>query len=163
MGVASSPLLVLVRSRRSLSVLQVERIAFSILIPEDMEGSRGTIHCLFCVWIIANAVAAFPQNPKTFSSVLVTEVDNVDPETKRAFGNGARSILYSSLPEFALDLSNFEEGDIIGEIAVEVETPPLVVTKPKDPEGKLREKAEADRRRPSSNFFTRGLTLLDQI
>ena len=53
-------------------------------------------------------MGAFPQNPKTFSSVLVTEVDNVDPETKRAFGNGARSILYSSLPEFALDLSNFE-------------------------------------------------------
>ena len=61
----------------------------------------------------------------------------------------------------------FKEGDIIGEIAVEVETPPLMVTKPKDPEGKLREKAEAreasERRRPSSNFFTRGLTLLDQV
>ena len=64
--------------------------------------------------------------------------------------------------------SNFKEGDIIGEIAVEVETPPLLVTKPRDPEGKLREKeAEAreatERRRPSSNFFSRGLTLLDQV
>ena len=58
----------------------------------------------------------------------------------------------------------FQEGDIIGEIAVEVETPPLLVTKPKDPEGKLREKAEdEERRRPSSNFFNRGLTLLDQV
>ena len=58
--------------------------------------------------MIANIVAAFPQSPRKFSSVLVTEVDNLDPETKRAFGNGARSILYSSLPEFSLDLSNFE-------------------------------------------------------
>ena len=58
--------------------------------------------------MIANIVAAFPQSPRKFSSVLVTEVDNVDPETKRAFGNGARSVLYSSLPEFSLDLSNFE-------------------------------------------------------
>ena len=62
--------------------------------------------------MIASIAAAFPQSPKKFSSVLVTEVDNVDPETKRAFGNGARSILYSSLPEFSLDLSNFEVGDI---------------------------------------------------
>ena len=60
--------------------------------------------------MIASIAAAFPQSPKKFSSVLVTEVDNVDPETKRAFGNGARSILYSSLPEFSLDLSNFEVG-----------------------------------------------------
>ena len=52
--------------------------------------------------------AAFPQSPRKFSSVLVTEVDNVDPETKRTFGSGARSVLYSSLPEFSLDLSNFE-------------------------------------------------------
>ena len=58
--------------------------------------------------MIANIVAAYPQSPRKFSSVLVTEVDNVDPETKRAFGNGARSVLYSSLPEFSLDLSNFE-------------------------------------------------------
>merc|ERR1712066_701691 len=123
----------------------------------DMEFARRTARSFFCIWMIASIAAAFPQSPKKFSSVLVTEVDNVDPETKRAFGNGARSILYSSLPEFSLDLSNFEEGDIIGEIAVEVETPPLRVTKPKDPEGKLREKAEAreasERRRPSSNFF----------
>ena len=60
-------------------------------------------------------------------------------------------------------VSIFKEGDIIGEIAVEVETPPLLVTKPRDPEGKLREKEETRERRPSSNFFNRGLTLLDQV
>merc|ERR1712037_567246 len=78
---------------------------------EDMEHARRTIQCLFCVWMIANIVAAFPQSPRKFSSVLVTEVHNLDTETK-------------------------------------------------DPEGKLREKAEAreasERRRPSSNFFSRG-------
>ena len=63
---------------------------------------------LLSVWMIADMVAAFPQSPRKFSSVLVTEVDNVDPETKRTFGSGARSVLYSSLPEFSLDLSNFE-------------------------------------------------------
>jgi hypothetical protein len=75
--------------------------------------------------------------------VLVHEID-ADPESRAAFGQSrfGGSLLSASLPEFALDLSNFEEGDVIGEIIVEVESPHLFLTKAKDPEGKLRERAE---------------------
>ncbi len=113
---------------------------------------------MFLVVLLSTSSFAVPQGPRTFSSVLVQEVDT-DEESKAAFGNSrfGTSILYSSLPDFSIDLSNFEEGDVVGEIVVEVESPDLVLTKATDPEGKLRERAEARRTGPRRPENRRGI------
>lgn len=86
---------------------------------------------------ICNVAVGRPQ-------LIVLEKANVnevsDPEAKRelfnSFNNG-RSILYQSLFP--------EEGQIIGEIVIEVESQPLVLTRPKDPEAKRR-RLQAEKR-----------------
>ena len=85
--------------------------------------------------------------PQRFTS-SVHEVENPNPTLLTNFGR-SRSVLYESfLPPISLD--GLQEGDVVGEIVVEVESPPLIVRKPKNQQKKLQERAEA-RKSSSSN------------
>lgn len=63
-----------------------------------------------------------------------------------------RSILYASLgllPDNRLRLGPEDrpprEGDVVQEVVIEVESPVLLLTKPRDADAKIRERAEARR------------------
>ena len=82
---------------------------------------------------------AFPQTP--IDSESVHEIQ--DPEAKRLIFDGfrtqGRSVLYESLGLFP------QEGDVVADLVIEVESPVLQLFKPRDAGKKLKERAEARR------------------